>query len=240
MQRYLLKVSSFANIFKTCHFKLQMWQDISIVLQLTMREAKSAIGVDLKWSKMVKGKVLGHVGRTPGLYTVCLGSSILICPISKLNFSLVSLDRGRIILPSLSCSCVHCFIEICTLWHTQSSWRITFWSRWMCTFGHIGCLYCSRLWAGPKTIWREEATQSWFGGRTCDPMESPHWSSLFLKDCPKGKGSTLEQLMKNCRLWGGLIIRNFMKGCLLWEALHIVVGKSVRRKELQRQGVINW
>lgn len=58
-----------------------------------------------------------------------------------------------------------------------------------------------------EAVAHEEPTGSWlklrpvkrstywirFVGRTCDPLEDPDWSSLFLKDYSSRKGSMLEQ-----------------------------------------------
>ncbi|GAB0195077.1 zinc finger and BTB domain-containing protein 5 [Grus japonensis] len=62
----------------------------------------------------------------------------------------------------------------------------------------VGNLHWSRLLAGAMASWREESHWSRFAGSTCDPMEDPRWSSLFLKDCILWKGPTLEQFVKNC------------------------------------------
>jgi len=43
---------------------------------------------------------------------------------------------------------------------------------------------------------------SWFADRTCELVEDPRWSSLFLKDCTP---------------WKGLMLENFIEDCLLWE-----------------------
>lgn len=85
----------------------------------------------------------------------------------------------------------------------------------------------SRVLEGPVDPWRENPWSSRFSGRTCDPKGSPHWSSLFLKDCTQWKG--------------------FTKKCSLWEAVHeglYPMGvppylKSGRRKEQQRQCIRN-
>ncbi|GAB0181363.1 hypothetical protein GRJ2_000601600 [Grus japonensis] len=60
----------------------------------------------------------------------------------------------------------------------------------------------------------------------CDPVGSPHWSSLFLKDCTPWKGPTGEQFMKNCSLWEGLTLEKFMEDCLPWEGLHAGAGEE--------------
>ena len=78
-----------------------------------------------------------------------------------------------------------------------------------------------------------------FAGRTCDPTGDPRWSSLLLKDCTPWEGPTLEQFMKNCSLWEGLTLEKFMEDCLPWEVPHAGTGKSVRRKERQKQHVMN-
>ncbi|PKU42985.1 protein pxr1-like [Limosa lapponica baueri] len=85
----------------------------------------------------------------------------------------------------------------------------------------------------------------------CDPMESQHWSRLlaglvtpcwsspFFKDCTLWKGPTLKLLMKNCCLYEGPTLEKFMEDCFPWEGPMLEQGKRVRRKERQRQCVMN-
>ncbi|GAB0180406.1 EH domain-containing protein 4 [Grus japonensis] len=56
--------------------------------------------------------------------------------------------------------------------------------------------------------------QSRFGGRTCDPVGDPHWSSLLLKVCIPWERLTLEKFMKDCSLWERLMLEKFVKDCL--------------------------
>ena len=77
-------------------------------------------------------------------------------------------------------------------------------------------------------------------GRTCDPTGDPHWSSLFLKDCTLWEASTLGSLWRAAACGKDPYWR-----CLWWSAScgtdpMLEQGKSVRRKEKQRQGVMNW
>jgi len=59
---------------------------------------------------------------------------------------------------------------------------------------------CQDLWIHGE----RSPHQSRFGGRACDPVGDPHWSSPFLKDYTPWKGPTLGQFMKNCSPWEGL------------------------------------
>ena len=48
----------------------------------------------------------------------------------------------------------------------------------------------------------------------CDPVGSPHWSSVLLKDCTPWKGPMLEQFVKNCTPWEGHTLQKFIEDCL--------------------------
>jgi len=84
---------------------------------------------------------------------------------------------------------------------------------------HAGAGSCQDLWT------RGERSPRWsrFAGRACEPVEDPHWSSLFWKDCVLWKRLMLEQLV-TCNLWEGLTLEKFMKDCLLWEGPHAGAG----------------
>jgi len=45
--------------------------------------------------------------------------------------------------------------------------------------------------------------------------------------------------MKNRSLWEGPMLEKFMKDCLLWARPMLEQGKSMRRKEQQRQHTMN-
>ncbi|KAK4823683.1 hypothetical protein QYF61_005654 [Mycteria americana] len=99
----------------------------------------------------------------------------------------------------------------------------------------------SRLLAGPVDPWREEPTWTRFGGRTCDPVGDPRWSSLFLKDCTPWKGPTLEHFVKNCSLWEGLMLEKFVENCLLWEGPHAGAGEeSEEGSNSAALIILNW
>jgi len=86
------------------------------------------------------------------------------------------------------------------------------WSRWMCLKEAV-TPWGAHAGAGScQDLWpRGERSPGWsrFAERACDLVGDPCWSSLCLKDCTSWKGPMLGQ------------------------------GKSVRRKEQQRQRVIN-
>lgn len=66
-----------------------------------------------------------------------------------------------------------------------------------------------------------------FAGRTCDSMEDPYCSSLFLKDCFPSEGPTLEQAVKNCReLWEGLTLDKLVEDGLPWKVTHSGAGEG--------------
>ncbi|TRZ13652.1 hypothetical protein HGM15179_013468 [Zosterops borbonicus] len=76
----------------------------------------------------------------------------------------------------------------------------------------------------------------------CEPVGSPCWSRLFLKDCTPWKGPMLEQFMKNCNLWERLMLEKFVEDWLLWEGPHTEDGErllSLRGKQQQKQRVMN-
>lgn len=59
----------------------------------------------------------------------------------------------------------------------------------------------------------------------CDPGESPHWSSLCLKDSTLWEGPTLKEFKKNHNSWEGLSLEKFVEDCLTWERPHAVAGE---------------
>ena len=76
-------------------------------------------------------------------------------------------------------------------------------------------------------------------GRNCGPMGDRHWSTLFLKDCTPWKGPMLEQFLKNCSSWVGSMLEKFVEDCVPWVRLHAGAGEGMRRKEQQKQRVMN-
>jgi len=94
---------------------------------------------------------------------------------------------------------------------------------------------CQDLWPHAE----RSPHQSRFAGRACDPMGDPHWSSLFLKDCTPWEGRTLGQFGKNCSPWEGLTLEKLVESCLTLEKGQSVRSPLLRRKEWQRQRVMN-
>ena len=104
--------------------------------------------------------------------------------------------------------------------------------------GAVGCLKeAVTLWeahtgAGSwQDLWPSgERSPLWsrFGGRTCDPVGDPCWSSLFLKGCTPWEGPMLEQFVKSCSLQKGLVLEKFMEDCLLWEGPHTGAGEECK------------
>jgi len=80
----------------------------------------------------------------------------------------------------------------------------------------VGSPCWTRLLSGLVDLWRVRSPcWSRFAGRTCDTVEDPRWSSLFLKDCTPLKGPTLGQFVKNCTSWEGLTLEKFVENCRL-------------------------
>ncbi|GAB0208729.1 zinc finger and BTB domain-containing protein 5 [Grus japonensis] len=75
---------------------------------------------------------------------------------------------------------------------------------------HAGAGSWQDLW----TCGERSPHWSRFGGRTCDLVGDPRWSSLFLKVCTLWKRPTLEQFVKNCSPWEGLTLEKFVEDCL--------------------------
>ncbi|TRZ20461.1 hypothetical protein HGM15179_006595 [Zosterops borbonicus] len=101
-----------------------------------------------------------------------------------------------------------------------------------------GCAGASS-WQGLHPCGERNCGWSWFSGRICDPMDSPCWSSLFPKDpSTLWKRLMLEQVGKSCSLWERPTLE-FMKDYFQCVGPADGVGKSVRRKEHQRQCVMN-
>jgi len=80
-----------------------------------------------------------------------------------------------------------------------------------------GAVTLQRACAGAgswQDLWiHGERSPHWsrFAGRTCDPMEDPRWSSLFLKPCTP---------------WAELMLQKFMENCLPWEGLQTGTGEE--------------
>lgn len=95
--------------------------------------------------------------------------------------------------------------------------------------GLVGSPSWSRLLAGPVDPCTEEPL-----------LEEVCWQDLW----PRG-GLKLEQFAKNCSPWDGFMLEKFMADYLPWEGPHTGAVEeceesSLRRKEWQRQGVMNW
>ena len=65
-----------------------------------------------------------------------------------------------------------------------------------------------------QTCGEKNPLWSRFGGRACDPVGDPGWSSLFLKDCTLREGPTLGQFIKSCSPWEGLTLEKFVENCV--------------------------
>jgi len=60
--------------------------------------------------------------------------------------------------------------------------------------------------------------------RTSDPTGDPQWNNLFLK---------------NCSLWNGPTLEKFVENCLPWREPTLKQGKNVRRRDWEKQCVMN-
>lgn len=88
------------------------------------------------------------------------------------------------------------------------------------------------LWkscAGPgswQELWthgKRSSCLSRFASRTCDAVENPLWSCLFLKDCAPWKGPILEQLILR-KSMGRTLEKS--EECHLWEKPHTAAGEE--------------
>ncbi|GAB0176110.1 zinc finger and BTB domain-containing protein 5 [Grus japonensis] len=72
--------------------------------------------------------------------------------------------------------------------------------------------------------------------RGCDPVGSPRWSSLLLKDCTLWERPTLEQLVKNCSPWEGFMLEKLVEDCLLWEGPHAGAREECEESSPEEEG----
>ena len=82
----------------------------------------------------------------------------------------------------------------------------------------------SRFRAGPVAH-GEETMQEQVTWQELLPIGDPGWSSLLLRDGPRGVDPYLEQFLKSCCLWAAHN-GSFGKDCIPWEGPHSTGNKS--------------